>query len=95
MATLPNMDEYGCVESKRNRETGTQVSIYHSDSAGMDSRGGLKFHAVCEDHGTMMGAKNITEARHMVYDTGSWCGECSDKLYAPGGKRNPNLGGQF
>lgn len=89
------MDEYGVVHSARNRETGTQVSVYHSDSAGMDSSDGAKYHAVCEDHGCMMPASSIRDAKSKAFDTGSWCGDCSDALYAPGGKRNRNLGKQF
>lgn len=93
---LPKMDEYGCVETKRNRETGTMVSVYHSESAGMETYGGDDYHAVCEDHGAMMSAPNLTQARSAAYDAGSWCEECKPVADAKReAAENPNLGRQF
>jgi hypothetical protein len=93
---LPAMDEYGCVETKRNRETGTKVSVYHSESAGMETYGGDTYHAVCEDHGTMMPAASLTSARSAAYDAGSWCDDCKPVADAKReAKENPNLGRQF
>jgi hypothetical protein len=89
------MDEYGRVWKGKNTETGTRMSVYHSDSADLDSSHGAKYHAVCEDHGAMISASSIASAKSAAYDVGSWCEDCSNKVYAPGGSRNPNLGQQF
>ena len=70
----------GRVHTRKNPMTGTQVSVYHSDQAGMDSSGGTKYHAVCEDHGMMIGERSIDRAKSAALDSASWCEECS-KIY--------------
>lgn len=74
----------------KNPFSGAEVSVYHSEQAGMDHTGGTKYHAVCEDHGTMMAETSIKGAKSAAIDSPSWCEECADAM-----NKNPNLGKQF
>ena len=81
----------GKVWTRKNPFSKSQVSVYHSEQAGMDSSEGVKYHAVCEDHGMMIGETTISRAKSAAIDSPSWCDECGHEDR----KRNPNLGGQF
>ena len=66
----------GLVHQRKNPDTGTTVSVYHSEQAGMDASWGTKYHAVCEDHGALMGETSIARAKSAAMDSGAWCPDC-------------------
>lgn len=61
-----------------NPHTGTPVSVYHSEQAGMDSSDGAKYHAVCEEHSMTMPQRSIAGAKSAAIDSPSWCDDCRD-----------------
>jgi hypothetical protein len=68
----------GLVHQRTNPNTGTKVSVYHSEQAGMDSSEGTKYSAVCEEHGMIMGVSSISSAKSAAIDSPSWCDDCRD-----------------
>jgi hypothetical protein len=83
----------GKVWGGKNPHSGTRISVYHSEQAGMDSSDGTKYHAVCEDHSNMISETSITRAKSAAHDSTSWCEDCQA---ANDAKSNPNLNpGQF
>lgn len=79
MSRVPkNMDEYGRVWRGKNPDSGTALSVYHSESAGMDYSDGTKYSAVCEDHGCIMGETSISGAKSAALDSVSWCPDCQE-----------------
>lgn len=66
----------GKVHQTTNSFSGTKVSVYHSEQAGMDSSEGCKYHAVCEDHGNMISETSISRAKSAAIDSPSWCEDC-------------------
>jgi len=87
-----SLDGYlGKIWTRKSPYSGSNISVYHSEQAGMDHSEGVKYHAVCEDHGMLMGETTIARAKSAALDSPSWCDECAkeDK------KRHPNLGRQF
>ncbi len=68
----------GLVHQRKNPHSGTKVSVYHSEQAGMDSSDGTKYSAVCEDHGMIMGVSSISAAKSAAIDSPSWCDDCRD-----------------
>jgi len=83
----------GKVWGGKNPHSGTNISVYHSEQAGLDNSEGAKYHAVCEDHGHMIAGTSIARAKSAAYDSPSWCEECAAGQQA---KSNPNLNpGQF
>lgn len=79
----------GKIWSRKNPHSGTKVSVYHSEQAGMDSSEGTKYHAVCEDHGMTMPQASIAGAKSAAIDSPSWCDGCQEA------ETNRNLGRQF
>ena len=68
----------GKVWGGKNPHSGSKLSVYHSEQAGMDSSEGCKYHAVCEDHGSMMAETSIARAKSAAIDSPSWCDDCRD-----------------
>lgn len=68
----------GKVHETTNPFTGTKVSVYHSEQAGMDSSDGAKYHAVCEEHSMTMPESSIARAKSAAIDSPSWCDDCRD-----------------
>jgi hypothetical protein len=68
----------GKIHETTNPHTGTRVSVYHSDQAGMDSSDGAKYHAVCEEHSMTMPASSIAGAKSAAIDSPSWCDDCRE-----------------
>jgi hypothetical protein len=68
----------GLVHQRTNPHTGTRVSVYHSEQAGMDSSYGTKYSAVCEEHSMIMGVSSISAAKSAAIDSPSWCDDCRD-----------------
>lgn len=64
----------GVLQARRSRATGTVVTIYLAEEAGLDPAGG-DYVTVCEDHGTLCNHQSLTLARaHAPYV--EWCEEC-------------------
>lgn len=65
----------GLVERKRNRSTGLTMELYAADQTDIDVNGD-RWAVVCETHGSIVGAPNLTLARQsMAYPM--WCEACS------------------
>lgn len=86
----------GLVETRRCRASGTQVSIYHNEQAGLDCgctfMAGKKDHdpefhysfsTLCEDHGNLVIHKTLTLARSHA-PMPEWCEECQKIMEAKG-----------
>jgi hypothetical protein len=83
----------GKVWGGKNPHSGTRVSVYHSEQAGMDSSEGAKYSTVCEDHSNIVSTASIALAKSAAHDSTSWCEDCQAAKEA---KSNPNLNpGQF
>ena len=78
----------GKVWGGKNPHSGSKLSVYHSEQAGMDSSDGAKYTAVCEDHGNMISTASIASAKTAAHDSPSWCEDCQEAQKA---KSNPNL----
>jgi hypothetical protein len=56
------------------RSTGTQVSIYRADQAGLDDDNGkMPYSTVCETHGTVICHESLKMARSHVAQPEHWC----------------------
>lgn len=55
-------DNAGALESHRNRETGTVVTVYDAEQAGLDYEDG-EYATVCEDHGAICNHASKHRAR--------------------------------
>lgn len=64
----------GCVIQRRNRITGTLISIYHTQQAGLDTSGG-QWATVCEAHSTICNHESLKLARHQA-GVPHWCEQC-------------------
>jgi len=68
----------GCVSTVRNRRSGTFVSVYNAEQAGIDASDGA-WASVCEDHGTICNHKTMKFA--FVHSrVPEWCSECQDVM---------------
>lgn len=70
----------GCVESRKNRMTGTTISIYHNGQSGLeDDETAGKWSTVCEDHGYVVCHPTLSLARSHAACP-EWCEECQKKM---------------
>jgi len=65
----------GLIESKVRRATGTTVSVYDAEAAGLDTDAG-PVATVCEDHGAIVNHLTKTLARHHAVRPDGWCYGC-------------------
>jgi hypothetical protein len=65
----------GLVDRRLNRQTGTLVSIYLADEAGIDTDG-VKYAVVCEEHGAILAVSNLKLARYDMASPMDWCEDC-------------------
>lgn len=67
----------GCVQQHKNRETGTQVSVFQGIQAGMaqDPKIGI-WVTVCEDHSSFVLNRSLEEAKLSAVKPTQFCGEC-------------------
>lgn len=65
----------GCVVQRRNRQTGTLISIYHNGQAKFDDMGGA-WSTLCEEHGSICAHATLALARHFGGRPGVWCENC-------------------
>jgi len=64
----------GLVETRKNRATGSWVSIYRAEAAGIDASSG-RYAVVCEAHGSILNAETLSMARRQL-PVASWCEDC-------------------
>jgi len=65
----------GAVECRRNRMSGTIITLYDGIAAGIESDPELRWCTVCEDHSTLTCHSSLSLARrHMAVP--EWCEEC-------------------
>lgn len=65
----------GLREQRRNRETGTTVSLYNAREAGLDPDGG-DWVTVCEDHGNLVNHQTRKMGSYQMADPAGWCYAC-------------------
>jgi len=77
----------GLVETRKNRITGTMISVYHNEQAGMDcccsfvgtTKHDPEFHSefstLCEDHSQIVAHRTLTLARRHAAMP-EWCEAC-------------------
>lgn len=65
----------GCVERRKNRDTGNTVAVYRADQAGLCDASG-PWVTSCESHSTMLNHKTLAAARSHAGDPQSWCEAC-------------------
>lgn len=58
-----------------NRRTGTVITLYHSEQAGLDSTQG-EWAVVCEDHKVTQYHPTLMHARMVQSDPSEWCEQC-------------------
>jgi hypothetical protein len=70
----------GLVQRTRARSTGTEVGLYASLQAGMESDPELPWCTVCEEHNTLVCHRTLALARENAPEPEGWCEECRDHL---------------
>lgn len=67
----------GCVQIRRNRETGTRVGVYNGEQAGLDTDDGrTPWSTICEDHGSICSHPTLALARDHAAEPSGWCEDC-------------------
>ena len=72
-------DRAGCVEVRRNQQTGLEVGVYHAEQADLDPAGG-RWYSVCEEHGVLCSHRNLNLARFHAGAPWGWCEDCRQVL---------------
>ena len=67
-------DDAGLLQRRKARSTGTTVSIYDREAAGVDAD--TKYVLVCEEHGLLLAAATLTMAKRFASVPEEWCGTC-------------------
>lgn len=67
-------DDAGLLQRRKARSTGTTVSIYDREEAGVDGDG--RYVLTCEDHGMMLAVTTLTTAKRFATVPDEWCGVC-------------------
>jgi hypothetical protein len=71
------------VITRKNRITGTRITMGTQAEMGMDDPDDLPYITLCEDHGELCSHPNYRFAlRHMSMP--EWCSECQKIMYASG-----------
>lgn len=60
--------------TRKNRQTGTQVSVYSADDLGEPD---MPWWTVCEDHGKLVGHYTKADALYHAAAPKGWCGVCN------------------
>lgn len=74
----------GCVQRRRNRQTGTIVSVLSAKQAGLCDEGG-PWVTLCEDHGFLVNHWTMLDALGWAPDPATWCEPCQEKHYGSRG----------
>lgn len=83
--TRPNWA--GLREHRRSRTTGTMVSLYDGEAAGLDTTAG-RWQTVCEDHSAIISHHTLDLAYANMTEVAEWCdvpGGCQERLADPKG----------
>lgn len=65
----------GCVQQRRNRQTGTLIGVYHGVQAGLEDDPECPWCTVCEDHGSIVSHPTLALAKaHASWP--EWCSDC-------------------
>jgi hypothetical protein len=67
----------GCVVTRTNRATGSQVSVYNAQQADLCADGGA-WVTVCETHSNTVGHSTLRLALSHLGDPAGWCEDCPD-----------------
>lgn len=69
----------GAVERRRSRASGTTITLYDANEAGMESDPQTPWATVCEEHGSIVchGTRSAARASMAVPD---WCEACQEKM---------------
>jgi hypothetical protein len=73
----------GAVECRRNRKTGTIMTLYRADEAGLETDPDTPWCTVCQNHNTLICSSSRKLAR-MAMAWPDWCEECQDIMAAKG-----------
>jgi len=65
----------GLTDTRRARSTGTTVSLYDGEPAGLDTEGG-RYQTLCEDHSTVVAHTTLRAARSWLPAPEEWCDAC-------------------
>ena len=78
----------GLVERHVSRQTGTTISVYHTDQAKMGAvaDGDAPWTLTCEEHHWNMGCYTLAQARSQMRDPLGWCGVCNGQVCATCGR---------
>lgn len=71
----------GLRQTRKARSTGTDVSIYDGEPAGMDTDSG-RWQLVCETHATVCSVASFAIARSLAAAPEEWCEACQDARYS-------------
>lgn len=66
----------GCVSLHTNRQTGSEVGVYHAEQAGYDPAGG-PWVVVCHTHNRIINATTLEQTVRMRSHPAEWCEFCS------------------
>jgi hypothetical protein len=67
----------GAVECRRNRASGTIITLYRADEAGMENDPELPWCTVCEDHGAIV-CHGSRELAKQAMPWPDWCEQCQE-----------------
>jgi hypothetical protein len=72
----------GLIVTRKCHKTGTLVSLYRSNEAGMESDPDLPYSTVCETHATLVCHETQALARIHLSHPDGWCEECRAAIAA-------------
>jgi len=64
------------IERRRNRETGTMVSVWRPGTIAEDDCDSARWFTICEDHGSLVGHPTRKLAMQWLSHPLTWCEEC-------------------
>lgn len=67
------------IQTKRNRQTGTRITIGRAEELAVDTDAG-PWATICEDHSIIMNHRTRTLAGAHAADPAGWCESCREVL---------------
>lgn len=67
--------------SRRNRATGTTITLYHSEESGLESDPECKWSTVCENHGAIV-SHSTRALADSAMSCPDWCDDCREIMAA-------------
>lgn len=71
----------GCIKIRRARATGTEVGLYRSKDAGIESDPEYPWTTVCEEHGACVCHEKKAGALLAMACPDDWCDECRSSVH--------------